>query len=516
MRFSIFAFVALCVSGCHQNQLSSEFSSDKSVASVFVNGKAEDEGCKIPDTMDANRLDVEITSCLSKSIKSGLSDFDVRLSRKRDDHLSTLYYFHQYYQGIKVDYSAVVYAVDKVTGKKSISASLATHLRANFDQNRDYRSELVEAKKVASEKLGKLGAQLPIEIRDSFLLIKKPDVEIGMGSLTPPYLVLRVAIYFLYIDIIAEGPRQGEVDYVLKDINDANVKLYNASLVPMFPTTNMRGMLVMKNGKLTQDARIAERFGQKLVSDDAKAAAQNFQKTYQFYDKAYGLKSFDGQDSEIVVTVDHGKSNFSMVSDNASWMSFAKLFTISNGESLRGLGSALDVIGHEFTHAVISYSSNLIYESQPGALNEHFADAFGELVQKTYEPFSEPFLIGKGVMRHSHKPMRDMRSSENSEATTYDHLEEVPSDLRAACIPNGANDNCGVHSMSGIPNKVFSEITPVIGWDKMRTFYYKLMTQRMHRYSTFQDYRIQILDLCKTEVPQHCARIEEALGSAGI
>ena len=42
---------------------------------------------------------------------------------------------------------------------------------------------------------------------------------------------------------------------------------------------------------------------------------------------------------------------------------------------------ALDVVGHELTHAVIQYSANLIYQNQPGALNESFADIFGEMIE---------------------------------------------------------------------------------------------------------------------------------------
>jgi thermolysin len=45
-----------------------------------------------------------------------------------------------------------------------------------------------------------------------------------------------------------------------------------------------------------------------------------------------------------------------------------------------GVGSQPDVVGHEFTHGVIANSSGLVYLDEPGALNESYADLFGNLI----------------------------------------------------------------------------------------------------------------------------------------
>ena len=39
-----------------------------------------------------------------------------------------------------------------------------------------------------------------------------------------------------------------------------------------------------------------------------------------------------------------------------------------------------DVVAHEWTHAVTEYTSDLIYQWQPGALNEAYSDIFGETI----------------------------------------------------------------------------------------------------------------------------------------
>ncbi len=42
--------------------------------------------------------------------------------------------------------------------------------------------------------------------------------------------------------------------------------------------------------------------------------------------------------------------------------------------------SSDDFVGHEFTHGVTAFSANLIYQNQPGQMNESFSDVFGELI----------------------------------------------------------------------------------------------------------------------------------------
>ena len=41
-----------------------------------------------------------------------------------------------------------------------------------------------------------------------------------------------------------------------------------------------------------------------------------------------------------------------------------------------------DVTGHEWTHAYTQYTDNLIYQWQPGALNESYSDIFGETIDR--------------------------------------------------------------------------------------------------------------------------------------
>jgi Zn-dependent metalloprotease len=84
---------------------------------------------------------------------------------------------------------------------------------------------------------------------------------------------------------------------------------------------------------------------------------------------------------------------------------------------------SLDILAHEFTHGVTNYASNLIYQSESGALNESFSDIFGECIQqlKTNVPEGEKWLVGEQVTIESLalRSMRDPQESNLSSGSNY-------------------------------------------------------------------------------------------------
>ena len=49
----------------------------------------------------------------------------------------------------------------------------------------------------------------------------------------------------------------------------------------------------------------------------------------------------------------------------------------------RGFSLGDDIVGHELTHGVTEFTSNLFYYYQSGAINESLSDVFGELIDLT-------------------------------------------------------------------------------------------------------------------------------------
>lgn len=90
--------------------------------------------------------------------------------------------------------------------------------------------------------------------------------------------------------------------------------------------------------------------------------------TYDFYFRAFGRDSLNDNGLKLVLTV----NSTAPTCPNAFWNGTQAVFCS---------GLAIDdVVGHELTHGVIDYTAGLIYQNQPGQLNESYADVVGELV----------------------------------------------------------------------------------------------------------------------------------------
>ena len=90
--------------------------------------------------------------------------------------------------------------------------------------------------------------------------------------------------------------------------------------------------------------------------------------TYDYYSRAFGRDSFNNAGAMMVVTVNSAAPSC----PNAFWNGTQTVFCTGLTHD--------DVVGHEFTHAVVQHTADLIYQNQPGQLNESFADVFGELI----------------------------------------------------------------------------------------------------------------------------------------
>jgi Zn-dependent metalloprotease len=89
---------------------------------------------------------------------------------------------------------------------------------------------------------------------------------------------------------------------------------------------------------------------------------------YRFFDNAFGRDSYDGAGAEMQSVNNDPTINC----PNANWN--GRTTNYCNGVT------ADDVVAHEWGHAYTEYTSNLIYQWQPGALNEAYSDIWGETV----------------------------------------------------------------------------------------------------------------------------------------
>ncbi len=159
---------------------------------------------------------------------------------------------------------------------------------------------------------------------------------------------------------------------------------------------------------------------------------------------------------------------------NAYWCKVRASFCPKGGVMVYGPGfaGALDVVGHEMTHGIITEEADLIYADESGAVNEALSDIFGTLIEFHAANGNGNWVLGENLPGFSTtKPLRSManpplmdedgkklfdKSKTFDLATNYgqpDHYNDYVKREDPLCeLTNDFFSGC-VHFNSGILNK---------------------------------------------------------------
>ena len=218
---------------------------------------------------------------------------------------------------------------------------------------------------------------------------------------------------------------------------------------------------------------------------DAVSAAYNLSQTYDYYSDRFSRNSYDGNGGDIGAIVRIGSLA------NAFWNNQYKMMFFGNVDRYAG---SLDVIGHEVTHGVIFATGSqgvLFYSGQSGALNEAYADIFGEMVEARTKGTND-WLIGSQLATI-------IRSMSNPAAYGQ------PATMSQYVVTT--SDNGGVHINSGIINRAYyllaAGLKDAIGNHDAERIFYRNLTVSMKPLSQFIDARLG------------CVAAAEALFGAG-
>jgi Zn-dependent metalloprotease len=164
--------------------------------------------------------------------------------------------------------------------------------------------------------------------------------------------------------------------------------------------------------------------------------------TYDFYASVLGRDSFSGNGTTITSTV-HYQTNYV----NAFWNGTQMVYGDGDGITASPL-VVLDVVGHELTHAVTNYSSDLIYSSESGALNEAMSDIFGAAIEAYRDGAvsANTWKIGEECWTPSTPDDALRYMNDPAQGGDYDYYPTRYT---------GTADNGGVHWNSGIANLAF-------------------------------------------------------------
>ncbi len=235
--------------------------------------------------------------------------------------------------------------------------------------------------------------------------------------------------------------------------------------------------------------------------------------TYHLYLDVYRRRSVDDAGLPLPATVHYGQDY-----DNAFWNGERMVFGDGDGELFRRFTIAVDVIGHELTHAVTEQTAGLVYQGQSGALNESVSDVFGSLVKQRVlgqDAGEADWLIGAGLFTDQVEgvALRSMKAP----GTAYDDdvlgKDPQPSHLRD--LVETTADNGGVHLNSGIPNHAFYLAATAIGgpaWEVTgRIWYDTLVSGTLDRAADFAAFAAATV---RTARDRSGAAAEQAVRSA--
>ena len=311
----------------------------------------------------------------------------------------------------------------------------------------------------------------------------------------------------------------------------ADVIIYDASVHSLAGIAN-KGARVLVNGKKSGG------FAPMLWSPDAQAASQNLQLTYEFFLKNYGWDSYDNQGSPIEGIVRVGRLGFAGIHldflgmrENALWKGGKhKVFMFGAGEykGLSGYPWALDVVAHEYVHAIDGATVKMEYRGQTGALKEHIADMFGQMVQVA-NGGKDDFLWGEhvaseeylaNISKHRRNPvlaLRNLLAPERGMMSQPTMMKQIPEKFGPDCVPNRDNDQCGVHILGGIPNQAVSLIVIDLGWEKVGNILFNVLTKRLNKNSDFADYAKQWRAECHSQLSAaDCSVVNDAFETVGL
>lgn len=251
----------------------------------------------------------------------------------------------------------------------------------------------------------------------------------------------------------------------------------------------------------TLPGRLVRSEGGEASTDEAvNEAYAHAGATYEFYKQVFQRESVDDRGMRLDSTV-HFREDPSEPFDNAFWNGQQMVYGDGDGIAFGRFTRSIDVIAHELTHGVTAAEADLVYHTQPGALNESFSDVFGSMVKQyslgqTIE--QADWLIGAELLVDDirsgapdvHAALRslkqpgtgfdDPRLGKDPQPGHMDQYMKLP-DTRSG-------DNGGVHINSGIPNRAFYLACVNLGaahaWDKAGPIWYATL-RALHPKSDF-------------------------------
>lgn len=316
----------------------------------------------------------------------------------------------------------------------------------------------------------------------------------------PPWLAERV-----------DGPDRVALDEALRTRRSVEARSARRTVVPGGPawTVHDAGSTTSLPGTPTRSAGEPES-GDVAVDE----AATGVETTLAMFAQVFSRDSYDDAGAPVSLTVHYGSRY-----NNAFWDGTQLVFGDGDGKVFERFTKPVDVLAHEFSHAVVEHTAGLVYQGQSGALNESVADVFASCLKQRLlgqDASDGDWLIGEGIFKPSVKArgLRDMAAP----GTAYDD-PALGADPQVGHLDDyvvTVDDNGGVHINSGIPNKAFQLAAVAIGGSAIegagRVWYAALVGDAVPEDADFATFAAATV----TAAGQHADAVRDAWAQVGV
>ncbi|MBC8754255.1 M4 family metallopeptidase [Kordia sp. YSTF-M3] len=179
--------------------------------------------------------------------------------------------------------------------------------------------------------------------------------------------------------------------------------------------------------------------------------------SYDFWLNVQGRDGIDGNGfpmrSYVHVANPQGGGSWQNAAWNGAVMSYG-----DGGGGVEPLTS-IDICAHEIGHGIDQFTGNLVYARESGAIDEGYADIWGAAIEfyakgngDDLNPNIQTWQIGEEIVPNG----IGIRSMSNpnlfGDPDSYEGNNWRPTSTAGCPTPSNANDQCGVHSNSGVLN----------------------------------------------------------------
>ncbi|MBM4425125.1 MAG: hypothetical protein FJ030_17385 [Chloroflexi bacterium] len=255
------------------------------------------------------------------------------------------------------------------------------------------------------------------------------------------------------------------------DAGDKYREVYDAQL-----RDNLPGRLLASEGTVPRDAAGA-------------AAYKNAGIVYDYYKNTFGRDSYDDNGGPIYLVVHSPELG------NSYWDGQMLVFGDKDDYTTnKDDAYVLDIMAHEFTHAVTQYTAALDYETQSGALNESFSDVFAVMVDRQDWHLFEDNTASPPVPKPWLRDMQDPSlGGDYNPKDPRDGFGQPTFMSEYANLSNTRDgDWGGVHVNSGIPNHVLYLAVTASSREAAEQIWYRALTTYLTPRSDFQDFAAAI------------------------